>query len=212
MLELNSLNGAGAITAQIAKDLLVQKSGHLYGCEMGIAWGGGIEKIAKIWGSRGTIWGFDTFEGHPVDLWEKCPDSARTGGRESKAAVCMQPYYEQFAGQPYSYDYIREGLDAQGLSNAKLVKGLITEDTDISFIPHLDYVLLDMDFPVSMKNGYRLVKNKIVSGGYLCLHDVVPDGHIPGLFEFYQEILKEGTYDIISENQNASLLAVLRKR
>ena len=48
MLELNSMNGADKITHRICASLKAEAKDHLYGCEMGIAWGGGVEAIGKI--------------------------------------------------------------------------------------------------------------------------------------------------------------------
>ena len=87
---------------------------------------------------------------------------------------------------------------------------MITENTNIDFIPELHYVLIDMDFPIAQWNGYNLVKNKIVRGGYLCLHDMIPKGHIHGCHERYQQILKENMFKIILEDI-PSYLVILEK-
>ncbi len=210
MIELNDYNGASKHTQKIAQELLSTASHTLIGCEMGIAFGGGIEKIGTLWRGRGFMFGFDTFEGHPKQLAAVCPDTIADGGPNAHATYCMDPQYRQF-GSDYGYEKIRARLDTQGLHNVILVKGLITKATDIGFIPYLDYVLLDMDFPISMRDGYELVKHKIRSGGYLCLHDVIPKGHIRGLNEFYQEILAEGLFESVLEDAGA-YLAVLRKK
>ncbi len=210
MIELNDENGAARETHAITMKIMEETDGTVYGCEMGVAWGGGIERIGRRWKGRGEVWGFDTFEGHPKHLAEVCEETIAAGGMAAHAAYCMDAQYDRYK-DPYSYEYIRKNLDAQLLDNVHLVKGLVTGKTDISFIPHLNYVLLDMDFPLSMRNGYTLVKDKIVSGGYLCLHDVVPHGHIAGLYELYREIMESGMWELVSENHQ-TLLAVLRKK
>lgn len=201
MIELNDDNGASIQTREVASRLLREFSAPLFGCEMGIAFGGGVEKIGELWRERGCVWGFDTFEGHPKQLGKE---------GDEHAVRCMDPQYERY-GLNFTYADIRHTLDEKNLHNVSLVKGLINAHTDISFIPHLHYVLLDMDFPVSMRDGYALVADKVVAGGYLCLHDVVPQGHINGLYEFYQEIKATGLWDVYSEDHR-TLLAILRKK
>ena len=61
MIELNDVNGASSVTAAFAKKCLEIFNEPLIGCEMGIAYGGGPERIGKAWKNRGTIYGFDTF-------------------------------------------------------------------------------------------------------------------------------------------------------
>ncbi len=183
----------------------------IFGCEMGIAYGGGIERLGRLWHSYGIVWGFDTFQGHPKQLANICPDTKAAGGQEAHAAYCMDPWYQQFGTGEVGYGFIRAELDRQGLHNVILVKGLIDEKTDISYIPHLHYAMLDMDFPLSMRNGYRLVRDKITRGGYLCLHDVIPAGHIAGMDRFYSEVLADGLWDVVSEHPEC-YLAVLRRK
>lgn len=213
MKELNDDNGASAITTKIAQTLLdglVDDHDMLFGAEFGVAFGGGIEKIGKLWGSRGFIWGFDTFTGHPKEIAEQCPDTLREGGLKAHAAWCMDAQYEKY-GTEYSLEHIRAELDKQGIHNVHLIQGLITEKTNVGFLPMLHYVLLDLDFPLSMRNAYRLIEDRMVVGGYLCLHDVIPKGHIPGCWELYQEILAEGKYELENEFPG-SYLAVLRRK
>lgn len=214
MKTLNDLNGASKYLDVIAKNLMSEFDEPLYGCEMGIAYGGGVEKIGKLWKNRGTIYGFDTFEGHPKQLAELCEDTKAAGGIQAHATWCMDQWYkdkENFGTTRYKYNFIRRCLDEQSLDNVILVKGLITEETDISFIPKLHYVLLDLDFPISMKSAYKITKDKIVPGGYLCLHDVVPNGHIHGLHEFYQKVKNENMFDVVSEHPG-SYLSILRRK
>jgi len=215
LLELNENNGADKLTQAIALQCLTEFSGHLYGLEMGIAYGGGVQDIGKKWKDRGTVWGFDTFEGHPIyEMIPRCEDSQKAGGINSFAARCMDGWYNdtnKYGMEKFKYEYIREQLDVQGLDNVILVKGLVTDKTDVSFIPELHYVLLDMDFPQAQWDGYNLIKDKIVSGGYLCLHDMIPRGHISGCWEKYQQIMAEGMWEIVSETPS-SYLVILKKK
>jgi hypothetical protein len=214
LTELNSTNGANVITQDIAKKCLNEFTGHLYGLEMGVAYGGGIFGIGTNWKERGTVWGFDTYEGHPQDeMLSRCEISRNAGGINSKAARCMDIWYQpnSFGPDKIKYDYIRSELDRHNLSNVHLVKGLVTNKTDVSFIPHLHYALIDMDYPQAQRDGYELLKNKFVPGGYLCLHDMIPHGHIQGCYEIYQDILNEGLFELVTEVPN-SFLVVLKKK
>jgi len=218
LAELNEENGATKVIEAVTNNCLNEFDGHLYGLEMGIAYGGGIAKIAQRWKGRGELWGFDTFEGHPVEqMLERCEASRNSGGLKSHAAICMDLWYQEnnrgfeTGIDKVKYDYIRQELDKQGLDNVQLVKGLVTDKTDVSFVPYLHYALLDMDFPQAQKDGYELIKHKFVKGGYLCLHDMVPRNHIPGCWEVYQEILNEGLFELVTE-EPWCYLVVLRKK
>lgn len=209
--ELNDVNGASEITAKYASRCLKEFDEELVGAEFGVAYGGGIEKIGKLWSGRGIIYGFDTFSGHPQEIIDKCQDTLADGGKSSHAATCMNPWYSKYGVNELSVDYIRSKLNEQNLYNVNLVKGVVSQDTDLSFIPYLNYCLIDFDYPQSMVDVWNLVKGKIVSGGYLCLHDVVPKGHINGLWEKYQNMLNENLYEVIEE-VNCSYISVLRKK
>ncbi len=211
MIELNDVNGSSEITSAFAKMCLDIFQEPLVGVEMGIAYGGGPEKIGKIWKDRGTIYGFDTFEGHPQEeIIDKCKHAQESGGLDSFAATCMDGWYEMLGVEALTIEYQQEQLDAQGLDNVKLVKGLITPETDVSFIDKLHYCFLDLDYHVCMKDAYNLVESKIVPKGFLILHDVIPSHHIQGLYDFYCDIVASGKYKIIIESPS-SYIAVLQK-
>ena len=213
MIELNDTNGASTFTNNIAGRCLTEFTGRqLTGAEFGIAYGGGVERIGRMWRGRGIVYGFDTFEGHPKQVGEVCHDSKKAGGKSSFAATCMDNWYSNpdYGTDKITLEYQQAELDRQGLDNVKLVKGLITDKTKLSF-KELHYCFLDLDFPLSMRQAYYLVRDKIVKGGYLLLHDVLPQGHIPGCYEVYQEILQNGYFDIFAERDNY-LLAILKKK
>lgn len=213
LIEINDVNGASKLTQATAIRCLVEFDGPLYGVEMGVAYGGGIFGIGQSWRNRGTVWGFDTFEGHPQnEMLERCEASRNSGGINSHAARCMDHWYQPSVYGPdgIKYDHIRSVLDRADLSNVHLVKGLVTDKTDVSFIPYLHYALIDMDYPQAQKDGYELLKNKFVPGGYLCLHDMIPRGHIHGCYEIYQDILKEGLFSLVQEIPSAYLV-ILKK-
>lgn len=201
MIILNEANGAFPRTYDVATRCLTEFDGPLIGAEFGIAWGGGPEALGKLWKDRGTVYGFDTFEGHPKDL---AYDPA------AHEAYCMDPQYNYHTKNGLSYDEQRVELDRQGLSNVILRKGRISNKS-IEGIQYLNYVLLDMDLIVSMVQGYQLVKDLLVPGSYLCLHDVVPRGHLFGLWGMYQEIMASGDYDLVGE-WPVNYLVILRKR
>jgi hypothetical protein len=214
LVELNKFCGADTTTQEAVSRCLTEFEGPLYGVEMGIAYGGGLQRIANTWqGREFTLWGFDTFEGQPKEqMLERCEDT-KQAGPESNQVTCLDMWYTnpEYGREKYTYEYIRQDLDDQGLTNVNLVKGLVTDQTDVSFIPKLHYILLDMDFPQAQWDGYNLVKNLIVPGGYLCLHDMIPPHHMPGNYPKYQAMLAEGLFDVIIENPS-TLTVVLKKK
>ncbi len=201
MIILNRIgNNAHDICLDYCKRLLTEVSTPLIGAEFGIAYGGGVESIGKIWRDRGTIYGFDTFEGHPKHL---------SSDLESLEATCMDGWYDQFSRDKLSYEYQRSELDRQGLDNVILKKGLVNKNS-CKDIPYLNYVLLDLDILEPMKEGYESVKNKIVKDGYLFFHDVIPD-HLPKLNDwFFGEVMVSGLWEIIGQWEDNYLVGVKR--
>jgi hypothetical protein len=176
MRELNrTYNQAGEWTLKLCEDLMNHDkymNRYLIGVEMGIAYGGGVEKIGKLWQNRGVVYGFDTFE----DLMPKIIDN--------KEVNDMDDAYIKFGMQGLSLKYQQGELDRQGLDNVKLVKGLITKDS-CKDLPYIDYCLLDLDVLESMKIGYEAVKDKTI---YLCLHDIY---FYPRLSRWFETIIKD---------------------
>lgn len=214
MIELNKLNGASKYAHEVSARLLSEFDEHLYGAEFGVAYGGGLLRMGRDWQGRGTVYGFDTFEGHPKEIAAQCSDAIADGGEKSHAATCMDYWYhlgkddKEYSTDNLTMGSIQKRLDESGVNNVVLCKGLITEETNLWFIPKLHYVLLDLDFVLSMKNAFDIVNDKIVKGGYLCLHDVVPDGHIKGLHQWYQTI--EG-YEKVADLYHC-YLSILKKK
>lgn len=198
MICLNEQNGADKICAKYEKKCLVEFEGPLYAAVMGIAYGGDVERIARdIWGNRGKVYGFDTFESlHPRHLAEDV---------QSFEATCMDHWYLYYGTDQLTYEYQRKQLDDQGLTNAILVKGEVNKDS-CKDIPYLNYAFLDMDILASMQAGYAAVADKIVKGGYLLMHDVV--NNIPSLMEWYQKDIKLH-WQVMEEG---CLTGVLRKK
>lgn len=69
MLELNQSTHcqASIITNKIVEKCMSEFDGHIYAVEMGVPFGGNVENLGKILKDRGTVYGFDTFEGHPIE-------------------------------------------------------------------------------------------------------------------------------------------------
>lgn len=215
MVQLNDTNGASKITKAMAARVLNEFEGdQLWGAEFGVAYGGGVETIGKLWGTRGVVFGFDTFEGHPIQVGDQCEYTKKVGGSKSSfAAGCMDEWYrpESYGMDKLKLEYIQGELHRQNINNVVLIKGLVHAQTNIDFIPRLHYCLLDLDFPISMWHAYNLIKNKMVKGGYLCLHDVIPKGHIPGCWEYYQKMMGEGLFELVEEHAAGTHLVTLRK-
>jgi len=51
----------------------------------------------------------------------------------------------------------------------------------------------------------------MAAGGYLCLHDTALGGDLPGLWQLYQDILRCGEYDLVSEMRSTTLVVLRRK-
>ena len=164
--ELNDLNGASQLTKFYSQKCLEEFNGFLIGAEFGVAYGGGIARIGNDWKGRGIVYGFDTFEGHPKEISNKCKYTQEDGLLNAHATICMDPWYEskEYGTEKIKYKYIRDQLNSQGLYNVNLVKGLIDDNTNIDHIDYLNYCLLDLQFPLSMVQAWNLVKNKNVKG------------------------------------------------
>lgn len=203
MLNLNRIaqNGADEMCLKYAKKCLEEFKEDLIGAEMGVAYGGGVEATAQLWKGRGKIYGFDTFTGHPKQLL-KDPNSFE--------ATCMDYWYNQFGTYFLSAESIQAQLDHEGFKNVILIKGLINKDS-AKDIEKFHYVFIDLDIAISMAFAFDAVKDKIVKGGYILLHDVVPEGHIPNTHRWYREIaLKDERFKLIEENPKA-YTAVLQR-
>jgi len=210
MKELNELNGATPHLQKVVEDCLTEFTGPLIGCEFGVPFGGAVERIGKTWKGRGVVYGFDTFEGHPKSVAYSCPDTMEAGGQKALATWCMDEWYEKWGVEILTDGHIAEELARQGIDNVRLIKGLITSKSILPFDGDLHYAMLDLDFPVSMRDAYGMVKNRIVKGGYLCLHDVIPKGHIHGNNELYKDIISEGLFEVFQEAPE-SYLAIMKR-
>lgn len=198
MKSLNVLNGAEQICLDYCQSL-ANNGEDLIGVEMGISWGGGVEKIGQMWKGKGVVYGYDTFRGHPKQL---------ATSSEAHEATCMDYWYETMPVDELSYEYQRSELDRQGLGNVILVKGLINKNS-CKKIPYINYALLDLDMIKSMDIGYKAVKDKIVKGGCLFLHDVVGHFRLPELHEWYLSQVLKDKWEVTEYPE--SYLACLKK-
>ena len=206
MIWLNNQNGAAQICTLYHQKVLDEFQGHIYGVVMGIAYGGEIESVAKLWKDRGTIYGYDTFEDlHPKHL-------APEGDETRFEATCMDSWYHRdvHGTDQLAYAYQREELDKQGLTNAILIKGEV-HPKSCQDIPKIHYAFLDMDMPFSMDQGYKAVRDKIVPGGYLLLHDTQ---NITTVGDWCKEevLVKDKDMWIDEPNYDGQLLKVLKRK
>lgn len=178
LIWLNKVNGADLIADEYHKRVMNEFEGDLYGAVLGSCYGGELESMAKTWGDRGKVYGFDVFEDlHPRHLSEDPVNNFD--------ATCMEHWYQEsvFGTEKLHIDYQRQMIKDLKLDTITLTKGEVHKDS-FKDIPKLHYAFLDMDLPVSMINGYSAVRDKIVSGGYLLLHDTQ---NIPGVGEWYKK-------------------------
>jgi hypothetical protein len=195
---LNEFNGADKVCDKYEKEILAKFSTNLIGVIMGVPFGGDVERLAKTWGEKGKVYGYDTFEGHPKQLAKDI---------NSFEATCMDLWYGQYGMDKVKIEYQRAELDKMGLTNAFLVKGLINKDS-CKDLDHINYAFIDLDIIASMRAGYEAVKDKILPGGILILHDI---NNIPSLIPWYEkEIKKDPAWEMVEEY--TALTGVLRKK
>jgi hypothetical protein len=197
MIHLNEVNGADKVELEYAQKCLDEFAGDIIGVQMGIAYGGGVEKIAKLWKDRGIIYGYDVFEEtHPKELTD-----------DKFEADCMDYWYQLHGTEMLSYSYQKGELEDQGLTNAILIKGRVNKDS-CSQIPYIHYAFLDMDILESMHEGYQAVKDKIVPNGYLLIHDYFS---IPSLRKYFDEVAEKDDWKVVDKVEGALVLVLQRK-
>lgn len=201
MRSVNTLYGNGA-DKLLEQFVLVTRDTFktdLVATFMGIAFGGDVEMCARHWLGCGDVYGYDTFEdGHPTHL---------SYDVNSYEARCMDDVYTKFGKEELSLEWQRKQLADQGLGNAHLVKGLVTKDS-CSALDHINLAWLDMDITASMRTGYLAVCDKIVPGGFLATHDILPRGHIPGNYElFYQELWNPHVWEEVCHRDTCYFMA-----
>jgi hypothetical protein len=206
MINLNSLNGADKLLAIIQKTIMNEfPDEELVGVEMGVAYGGGVESLGKMWKGRGVVWGFDTFTGHPKQL---------STGPESTGANCMDGHYKEHGKEKLSIAYQRAELARQEL-DVLLLRGLIDHHS-CWFLHKIHYCLLDLDILSSMKDAYEAVRHRIVDRGVLCLHDVVGPAEfikaLPELHRWYEEIKKNPQWEVVGEYKKEALAVLMKVR
>ena len=190
---LNMGNGAAEKQVALLEKILTDfPKDKLTTLEVGSPYGGAVEFAARLMGKRGTAYGYDTFEGHPVDLADD-PDSSE--------AHAMDQWYARtdYTPEMLTYEYQRKVLDEEGLSNAILVKGRLNEHS-FDDIKKAHLVMLDLDLIKPTILAYDALKDKIVKGGYLMTHDSFPADHLPLIYDFVHNVIaKDGRWMIVGE-------------
>ena len=201
---LNAGNETGIIQLMVMENLISKfPNEELVGLEIGSAYGGAVETMAGLLKGRGKYYGYDTFEGHPRDLADDINDLE---------ATCMDMWYDdhRFGTNNLSYEYQRRVLDEDGLDNAILVKGRVNKHS-FDDIEKIHFAILDLDLIKPTKIAYEAIKDKIVVGGYLFMHDALPEDHLPMINAFvYRQILAENRWKVIAESL-PGLLTVLER-
>lgn len=172
--------------------------------EIGSPYGGAVEMMATVLKNRGTVYGYDTFEGHPKDLADD---------PHSLEATCMEAWYHHsmLGREGLAYDYQRQVLDSLGLDNAILVKGRINEHS-FDDIEKIHFAMLDLDLIKPTRVTYEAIKDKFVKGSYLFIHDALPSDHLPYIHNFvYDEIIPSGLWSVEVEDPQGLLVVLKRK-
>ena len=171
--------------------------------EVGSAYGGGAEMMGKLIQGIGKVYAYDTFVGHPKDLADS-PDDPE--------ALCMELWYKEphHGLNKLSYEYQRIILDEEGLDNVFLVKGRINEHS-FDNIERVHLAMLDLDLVKSTQIAYEALKDKIVKGGYLFIHDAVPKDNLVHLNKYvYDEIVPDKRWEVFGAYPNNFVLVLQR--
>lgn len=187
LFNINSRNNDDLRLEQVQKVVLEKfPDEQVVGAEFGVAFGGGLEAACKVFGSRGIVYGLDTFCGHPKHL-SKDPTSFE--------ATCMDHWYEKFGYDAVTEKFISATLNEIGVTNFQLIPGEVHEKSIPDSVDKLHYVLLDLDLVEPMKVSYENIKDKLVVGGFVCVHDVLPPDHLPLIHEWwYGEVMPTGRF------------------
>ena len=195
MFNINDTNRDSRILNKIQRQLLTEFPDEiLHGAEFGVAYGGGLQQICTIWKGKGFVLGYDTFTEHPKHLASN-PNSAE--------ATAMDGWYNQLGKEKLTSAYIHNQLVDAGHSNFNLIEGEINEHISLDHL-QLHYAFLDLDLVYSMKSAYNAVKYQMIRGGYLALHDVTPEDHMPDLYKWWKledktnlELVEIGQYLLV---------------
>lgn len=98
----------------------------------------------------------------------------------------MDSWYDKYGTEMLDIEYQRKEFKKLGFDHVELRKGEVNADS-CKDLDRIHYAFLDMDIPASMEAGYNAVKDKLVKGAYLCIHDAVPPQHIPGVHKFFYD-------------------------
>lgn len=201
---LNSGNKTAEIQLEYLRKTMGAFSEPIVACEVGSAYGGGAEAMGRLLGDKGTVYGFDTFDGHPKDLADD---------RTSLEATCMDHWYhpDVLGRTALDITYQQKVLEKEDIHNVILVKGRVHKSS-FDFIPKIHFVLMDLDLIKSTEAAYEGVKDKVVSGGYFIMHDSLPPDHLPMIYDFvYNKMLKDGRWYLEKESLQGLCTVMKRK-
>ena len=201
---LNAGNGTAKLQCECVQALpSMFPNEEIIALEVGCAYGGGVEMMGQILSSAGKVYGYDTFEGHPKDLADNPTDAE---------ALCMELWYKEprHGLSKLSIDYQRVILEEEGIDNVTLVKGRVNEHS-FDDIEKVHFAILDLDLVESTRIAYNALKDKIVKGGYLFIHDALPVDNLVHLNKYvYDEIVPDKRWEIFGEFPNKFVLVLQR--
>lgn len=206
---LNTGNGTAGYQLNLMEYLMTKFRKDFVVLEVGSAYGGAVEMMTQVANhelgrENVSVYGYDTFEGHPKDLADD-PNSME--------AKVMDEWYttEGCEKDKLSYDYQRKILDDLGLTNAHLVKGRVNKHS-FDDIKKVHLAMLDMDLVKPTKVAYHALKDKIVSGGFMMFHDAYPPEHLPLLYDFVKnEVITDERWRLDEVSREGYFVALERK-
>lgn len=199
MFNINDTNGDSKFLERYQKRLLKEFPREtLYGIEFGVAYGGGMEQICKLWRNRGIVVGYDTFTEHPKHL----------ASYDIEETIMDGWYNEHGKENLLSKEHIQKELTDGGIFNFILVKEEVTSKSVLDVPFRFHYALLDFDIAVCMNDAYNMVRDRMIPGGYLCVHDIIPEDHLPKTHDWwFNTILPKDKLTLVA---NGKYLGVYR--
>lgn len=144
--------------------------------EVGVYRGGSLAEIAKIMTHK-MVYGFDTFEGLPVE--KSSEEELHQAG--------------DFADT--SMESVEAGLREAGIKNVQLCKGLFPGTGGM--VESICFAHLDVDFGMAMKECLEWVAPKLVKGGIVVIDDYGWE-HCPQIKPVVDEFVSRSGWDFFS--------------
>jgi O-methyltransferase len=148
-----------SLTRLLDQCLSAKLSGDLIEC--GVFRGGSLVEIGRIAKERApskTVFGADTFEGHPFDGPEDVPPDQQVIHR---AGLFSSNSYDRVAGM----------LKDNGLANTILLKGLVGDTLPTLGDRKFCFAHLDLDLYISTKQALAYIAPRLVAGGIIVFDD-----------------------------------------